>query len=211
MKGTASMTMLADTADAVIGVDTHTDTHTACMLDRMGRQSATVTATADPEGCRMLLAWAVRHSPGPQLAWAMEGTRSHGLGLARMLQARGHVVRPLDPQHCTTGATTSSCPCSPRPDRAHASQMEQFRAGGSGLRSHMRSHPRITGRRRSPARPRDQAVGGSLHDTHGPAVRNGRFRLVSKGGSASSALRKIRVPTLECVHSVSTSGVCFVT
>src|SRR5215813_491643 len=83
-KGTASMTMLADTADAVIGVGTHTDTHTACMLDRLGGQIATVTITADPQGCRMLLAWAV------------EGTRSHGLGLARMLQASGHVVAEAD-------------------------------------------------------------------------------------------------------------------
>ena len=30
------MTMLADPADAVIGVDTHTDTHTACLLDQPG-------------------------------------------------------------------------------------------------------------------------------------------------------------------------------
>jgi transposase len=86
------MSMLADTADAVIGVDTHTDTHTACLLDRLGRQIATVTVTADPEGCRMLLAWALRHAPGRQLAWAVEGTRSHGLGLARMLQASGQAV-----------------------------------------------------------------------------------------------------------------------
>jgi transposase len=96
MKGTASMTMLADTADAVIGVDTHTDTHTACMLDRLGRQIAIVTVTADPEGCRVLLAWAASGAPGPRLAWAVEGTRSHGLGLARMLQARGHVVVEAD-------------------------------------------------------------------------------------------------------------------
>jgi hypothetical protein len=92
MKGTASMTMLADTADAVIGVDTHTGTHTACLLDRLGRHVATVAVTADPEGFRMLQAWAARHAPGPQLAWAVEGTRSHGLGLARMLQASGQVV-----------------------------------------------------------------------------------------------------------------------
>ena len=52
------MAMLADTADAVIGVDTHTDTHTACLLDRLGRPVATVTARADPRGCAMLLAWA---------------------------------------------------------------------------------------------------------------------------------------------------------
>ena len=90
------MALLADTADAVIGAGTHTGTHTACILDRLGRQIAVVTAAADPEGCRMLLAWAARHAPGPRLAWAVEGTRSHGLGLARMLQARGHVVVEAD-------------------------------------------------------------------------------------------------------------------
>ena len=52
------MTMLADTADAVIGVDTHTDTHTACLFDPLGRQVAVTTIPADPGGCRMLLAWA---------------------------------------------------------------------------------------------------------------------------------------------------------
>lgn len=46
------MAMLADTADAVIGVDTHTDTHTACLLDRLGRQLAVVTVAAGPQGCR---------------------------------------------------------------------------------------------------------------------------------------------------------------
>ena len=30
------MPMLADTADAVIGVDTHTDTHTACLAGWAG-------------------------------------------------------------------------------------------------------------------------------------------------------------------------------
>ena len=37
------MAMLADTIDAVIGVDTHTDTHTACLMDQLGRQIATIT------------------------------------------------------------------------------------------------------------------------------------------------------------------------
>jgi transposase len=86
------MAMLADTADAVIGVDTHTDTHTACLLDALGRQLAVITIPADPAGCRALLAWAQRHAPGPRLAWAIEGTRSHGLGLTRYLQARDQVV-----------------------------------------------------------------------------------------------------------------------
>lgn len=86
------MPMLADTADAVIGVDTHTGTHTACLVDRLGRQLAVITIPADPGGCCRLLAWARQHAPGPQLAWPVEGTRSHGLGLTRYLQAHGQLV-----------------------------------------------------------------------------------------------------------------------
>jgi transposase len=52
------MAMLADTTDAVIGIDTHTDTHTACLLDALGRQLAVITVAADRAGCQMLLAWA---------------------------------------------------------------------------------------------------------------------------------------------------------
>ena len=50
------MALLADTAGAVIGVDTHAGTHTACLADRLGRQLAVITIPADPNGCRRLLA-----------------------------------------------------------------------------------------------------------------------------------------------------------
>ena len=86
------MSMLAETVDAVIGVDTHTDTHTACLLDRLGRHVATITVPADPRGCAMLLAWAGKQAPGPRLVWAVEGTRSHGLGLTRALRGDGQAV-----------------------------------------------------------------------------------------------------------------------
>jgi transposase len=86
------MAMLADSADAVIGVDTHADTHTACLVDPLGRQLAVVTVPADPAGYRRLLAWALRNAPGPQLAWSVEGTRSHGLGLTRYLHGQGQLV-----------------------------------------------------------------------------------------------------------------------
>ncbi len=79
------MTMLAESVDAVIGVDTHTDTHTACLVDRTGREIATITVEACPDGYADLLAWAVDHAPGPRLMWAVEGTRSHGAGLSRLL------------------------------------------------------------------------------------------------------------------------------
>jgi transposase len=130
------MAMLAEIADAVIGVDTHTDTHTACMLDRLGRQIATVTITADPPGCQMLLAWAGRHAPGPRLAWAVEGTCSHGLGLARMLQARGQVVieadRPARPGKRPAGKSDPADALRAARDALAAERHAQPRTDGAG-------------------------------------------------------------------------------
>jgi transposase len=84
--------MLADIVDAVIGVDTHTDTHTACLLDDTGRELAVVTVEAAPRGYAGMLAWAAEHAPGPGLLWAVEGCRSHGAGLARALKRAGQRV-----------------------------------------------------------------------------------------------------------------------
>jgi transposase len=93
------MAMLAESVDAVIGVDTHTDTHTACLVDSAGREIAMVTVEADPDGYAALLAWAVQLAPGPRLTWAVEGCRSHGTGLLRMLLAGGqHVVEAGRPE-----------------------------------------------------------------------------------------------------------------
>ncbi len=86
------MPMLAESVDAVIGVDTHTDTHTACLLDGTGREVATVTVEASPDGYGELIAWAVQQTPGPRLTWAVEGCRSHGAGLLRALLAAGQQV-----------------------------------------------------------------------------------------------------------------------
>ena len=97
------MALLADTAGAVIGVDTHAGTHTACLADRLGRQLAVITIAADPGGCRRLLAWARRHAPGPRLAWPVEGTRSHGLGLTRYLHAHGQLVTEAGGQNAPAG------------------------------------------------------------------------------------------------------------
>ena len=86
------MPMLAETLDAVIGVDTHTDTHTACLIDQAGREIAITTVGATPEGYTDLLAWAAQLAPGPRLLWAVEGCRSHGTGLLRVLVAAGQQV-----------------------------------------------------------------------------------------------------------------------
>lgn len=95
------MAMLAESVDAVIGVDTHIDTHTACLVDPTGRQITAVTVAASPDGYAELLAWAVDQAPGPRLLWAVEGTRAYGAGLSRLLLAAGQrvveVARPERP------------------------------------------------------------------------------------------------------------------
>jgi transposase len=98
------MTMLAENHEAVtgciIGVDTHTDTHTACLIDYTGREIGLCTFEAAPDGYMALLTWAGEHAHGPVL-WAVEGTRSHGTGLVRVLIAAGQQVveagRPTRP------------------------------------------------------------------------------------------------------------------
>lgn len=93
------MTMLADNVDAIIGVDTHTDTHSAWMVNAIGGELAALTVSADSDGYSQLLAWAVRLAPGPRLVWAIEGTRSHGAGLTRALRDAGqHVVESDRPK-----------------------------------------------------------------------------------------------------------------
>src|SRR5262249_8037557 len=86
------MDMLAESVDAVIGVDTHTDTHTACLLDNTGREIGVVTLEASPRGYGESLDWARTSTPGPGLVWAIEGCRSHGVGLVRALTSPGQLV-----------------------------------------------------------------------------------------------------------------------
>jgi transposase len=83
------MLMLADLVDAVIGVDTRTDTHTAAVVDRLGAHLATIEVRADAAGYAQLIAFALSRSPGPALAWAAGGCGSHGAGLAAALTATG--------------------------------------------------------------------------------------------------------------------------
>jgi transposase len=86
------MTIVADRVDAAVGVDTHTDTHTAALVSSLGAVLAQVTVGADAAGHAQLLCWAAEHAPGPVVIWAVEGTRSHGIGLARALATAGAQV-----------------------------------------------------------------------------------------------------------------------
>jgi transposase len=83
-------------AGLVAGVDTHRDTHSAALCDARGRVLAARQAPATPAGYADLLAWAAAAGGGQQLAWAIEGTRHYGLGLARHLAGAGQQVAEID-------------------------------------------------------------------------------------------------------------------
>ena len=83
------MEMLADIVDAVIGGDTHRDTHTLEICAPFGAPIATTTIRNDDRGFTQALAWIAEQAPGPRLVVALEGTRSYGLGLNRAVQAAG--------------------------------------------------------------------------------------------------------------------------
>ena len=86
---------LADSVDAVVGVDTHTGTHTAAMVSPVGSVLAELTVPATAAGVRTLLTWAGQHTDalgaGRRL-WAVDGARSHGIGVLRALRAAGETV-----------------------------------------------------------------------------------------------------------------------
>src|SRR5215208_4971064 len=84
--------MLAELVDAVVGVDTHRDTHQVEIALPSGVPIASTTISNDTSGYAELLAWIVDHAPGPRLALSIEGTRSYGVGLARAATAAGLTV-----------------------------------------------------------------------------------------------------------------------
>jgi transposase len=91
----AGESRLAELVDVVIGVDTHTDTHTAAVVTAStGAVLATVTVSADADGYSDLVEFADTH-PGLR-AWAIEGTGGYGAGLARHLAQTEELVVELD-------------------------------------------------------------------------------------------------------------------
>ena len=86
------MASLAERIDAVVGIDTHRDTHEAEIADATGTAIATVQINNDSAGFAALLAWIAEHTTGPRIAVSVEGTRSYGVGLARTLAAAGLLV-----------------------------------------------------------------------------------------------------------------------
>jgi len=91
--------MLADLVDAVVGVDTHRDTHQVEIALPNGAPIAVTTISNDTTGYAQLLARIVEHAPGPRVVVSIEGTRSYGVGLARAAAAAGLVVLECEQPH----------------------------------------------------------------------------------------------------------------
>jgi transposase len=79
--------MTEDTTEVILGVDTHADTHTAVIIDHIGRVLGTLEVEATDAGARQLLGWVRRF--GDLRRAGVEGTGSYGAGLARHLAAHG--------------------------------------------------------------------------------------------------------------------------
>jgi hypothetical protein len=82
------MTVLAEAVDAVVGGDTHRDTHALEMIAPNGTTIAVLAVGNDDDGFAEVIAWIAEHAPGPRVAVGLEGTRSYGVGLARAVAGR---------------------------------------------------------------------------------------------------------------------------
>ena len=89
--------MLAETVDAVIGIDTHRDSHEVEVADPAGKPIAAMRIGNDSAGFARLLAVIAEVAPGPRVAVCIEATRSYGIGLARALAAAGLLVIECEP------------------------------------------------------------------------------------------------------------------
>ena len=84
--------MLADEVDAVVGGDTHRDSHALEMVAPTGATISTLTIGNDEAGFTDAVSWIADNAPGPRLVIGLEGTRSYGVGLSRALQNAGFLV-----------------------------------------------------------------------------------------------------------------------
>ena len=86
------MTTVADVVDAVVGGDTHADTHTLQIALPSSAAIATETFPNTPAGFAAAIGWIVEYAPGPRVVVGLEGTRSYGIALERALAGAGFPV-----------------------------------------------------------------------------------------------------------------------
>jgi transposase len=80
-----------------VGVDVHKDTHTAVVVDDLGRELAQRTVRATDAGHRALVGWAGQHAPGERM-WAVEDCRHVSTRLERALLGAGQRVVRVPPK-----------------------------------------------------------------------------------------------------------------
>jgi transposase len=84
---------VADSFDVVIGVDTHADTHSYAVCSSTGGLIAEVTLATSPAGLVEALGLAGAHADdSARVVFAVEGTGSYGIGLARAAKLAGYLV-----------------------------------------------------------------------------------------------------------------------
>jgi hypothetical protein len=86
--------IVAESDEVVVGVDTHADIHVAVVLSSLGARLGSMVMATTPAGFGELLSWATGF--GPVRCFGVEGTGSYGAALARHLRAVGHVVMEVD-------------------------------------------------------------------------------------------------------------------
>ena len=90
------MPTVADVVDVVIGVDTHTDTHTLVCCAPSGAVRADLVVDNTTTGFAEVAEWATALATGPRVIFAVEGTRSHGQALAQFLSRAGLQVVEIE-------------------------------------------------------------------------------------------------------------------
>lgn len=110
----SSVLRLSEVVDVVIGVDTHVATHAAAAVDaHTGGVIAEITVEATAQGYLELDAFAadIATEHAALRAWAIEGTGSHGRGLAVHLHEAEEMVVELDrPERATRRGGVKSDP-----------------------------------------------------------------------------------------------------
>jgi transposase len=131
------MPMLEGRVDAVIGVDTHRDTHAAALLDPNGGVRATLTVPSDRAGHARLLQLAAARAPGRRV-WALEGTGCYGAGLTGFLVDHDQWVVEIDRPRRPRGR-----------NGAKSDALDAIRAGREALASTWPAHANVGIGRRS--------------------------------------------------------------
>ena len=129
--------MLADQLDYIVGVDPHRDTHALAIVDvASGAVVFEATVLANNSGYAAALRLAEEHAPARR-AFAIEGTGSYGLGLARFLTGRSERVLEVGrlKRERRSGGKTDA--------------LDAIRAARSALASERPSTPRAGGERQA--------------------------------------------------------------